>query len=200
MNRFDKEAITWDSSDRRVNMAQAAYVESLKYITIDKTTEAVDFGVGTGLLLTRFQPYVKSIIGLDNSQGMLDVFQQKMNDLGIENAKPMLFDAEKDGFAKMKFDLFISSMSFHHVINVESFLKKIYKSLKPGGQICIADLVLEDGSFHSDNASVHHFGFKPEVFIELMQKAGFKNTKTTIFFEIEKKHGNFPVFLAYGEK
>jgi len=200
MNRFDKEAITWDSSDRRVNMAQAAYVESLKYITIDENTEAVDFGVGTGLLLSRFQPHVKSIVGLDNSQGMLDVFKKKMDGLGIENAKSMLFDADNDDFAEMKFDLLISSMSFHHVINVESFLNKIYKSLKPGGQICIADLVTEDGSFHSENDNVYHFGFKPENFIELMQKAGFKNTKTTVFFEIQKEHGNFPVFLAYGEK
>ena len=35
--------------------------------------DVLDFGCGTGLLALQLQPYVRSITGVDSSQGMLDV-------------------------------------------------------------------------------------------------------------------------------
>ena len=47
----------------------------------------MDFVCGTGLLTLALQPYVRSITGVDNSQGMLDVFQAKIKEQHLNNVK-----------------------------------------------------------------------------------------------------------------
>jgi len=181
MNRFDKNAQDWEKKERRLLLAKRAFEAISSKVKVDKNSVIADFGAGTGLLLMGFQPKVKEIIALDNSEGMLGVLNEKIQSEGINNIKPIFFDADKDDFNEINFDVLISSMSFHHVNNIKPFLLKIYNQINENGQVCIADLVSEDGSFHSDNTGVIHFGFNPDEFASWLQESGFKDVETKFF-------------------
>jgi hypothetical protein len=78
--------------------------------------------------------------------------------------------------------------------------------LNPGGYLCIADLVTEDGSFHSEHPDFDgHNGFDCyEIQIYLINN-GFKIDYYKTCYKITKTVNNsetkqFPVFLVIGKK
>ena len=91
-------------------------------------------------------------------------------------------------------------MTLHHVEDLEAFFASIYKNIKENGFIAIADLEAEDGTFHSDNEGVHHFGFQEEELRKIVEKSGFKNVLIENINTIKKPHRNFRVFLLTANK
>ena len=63
------------------------------------------------------------------------------------------------------FDGIISSMTMHHINDVNSMFNRLYSLLPTGGFIAIADLETEDGSFHTEDTGVFHFGFTRAMII-----------------------------------
>ncbi|MCF6183167.1 MAG: class I SAM-dependent methyltransferase [Bacteroidales bacterium] len=201
MSRFNEIAKNWDAHPRRLLQAEKIFnaIEHKVYLT--DTMNVLDIGTGTGLLLMHFIPKVKQITGIDNSKGMLEMLKEKIDKNNVKNVNYMLFDADKDKLPENKFDLAVSSMTFHHIEKTEHFLKEIYKSLKPEGKLCIGDLETEDGSFHSNpDESIKHLGFDKNEFSVLMKQAGFKNISVETIFKVEKPEKKYPIFLACGEK
>lgn len=201
MSRFDDIAKNWDAHPRRLQQAEKIFNEIERKVNLTDNMHVLDIGTGTGLLLMHFITKVKQITGIDNSKGMLDILKQKAQKTNVDNIEYLLFDADKDKLPKEKFDLAVSSMTFHHIENIEIFLKKVYKSLKPNGKICIGDLETEDGSFHSNwDDSIKHKGFNKTEFARKMKNAGFYNVSVETIFEVEKPEKKYPIFLAFGEK
>jgi len=200
MSKFDELAKQWDEKPLRVENAKNIGKAILDNIQLEKEWLVMDFGAGTGLLTFYIQPYVKQIDAVDNSKGMLDVLKEKANKANIENIVPVQKNLEEDELGENKYDLIISSMTLHHIKDLDRFIKKLYRALKSGGYIAIADLEEEDGSFHSDNDGVHHFGFSHEKMKKLYKKAGFKDIKVLTVNVINKDGRNYPVFLAIGKK
>ncbi len=163
MSRFDQLALEWDKEQKRVENARKIGEAIVSSVPLSEDMNVMDFGAGTGLLTLYIQPYVKHIDAVDNSEGMLSVLKEKIEKAGIENITPVKKDLEKEDFGEEKYDLIVSSMTMHHIKNLENFLKKLYRVLKKGGYIAVADLEKEDGTFHSDNEGVYHFGFDKRI-------------------------------------
>lgn len=196
-DHFKEKAQNWDSGDIRVNGAKTIADAIEKEIALNKEMEILDFGVGTGLLGFSIAPKVKQVYGVDTSATMLQKLQEKNTpDLHIEAYHQ---DIIQEPLQK-QFDGLISSMTLHHVKNLDAFFATIYNNIKDGGFIAIADLESEDGSFHSDNTGVHHFGFDEEKLSQIAQKHGFKNVKIQNINTINKPHKDFGVFLLTATK
>jgi len=195
MSTFDKKAQNWDSGDIRVNGAKKIAEAIEKKIKLTQDMEIVDFGVGTGLLGFEIAKKVKQVYGIDTSAGMLEKLQEKNSqDLHII---PLQQDIIKEPL-QQTFDGFVSSMTLHHVKELDAFFQTIHGNIKENGFIAIADLEEEeeeDGTFHSDNEGVHHFGFKEKMLREIVQKAGFEDVKIENINTIKKTHCDFGVFL-----
>jgi len=195
---FAHKSKSWDMNSKRVQNAKGIAELIVKNIKLNKSMELMDFGAGTGLLSYFVAPYVKKIVAVDNSPSMLLEFEAKCNEFVCETEV-----IEKDLSVEIldrKFDGIISSMTIHHLEDLEALFSKFYTMLKPSGFIAIADLDTEDGSFHSDNTGVFHHGFERDVLQSLAQKVGFKELKFETASTIDKPKGIFTIFLMTGVK
>lgn len=194
-DNFKDKAKDWDkNSNTNTKTIGEAILEK---ITLHNEMELLDFGTGTGLLGFEIARHVRKVYGVDTSRSMLDELCAKnTTELSIE---PL----HKDIIAsplKRSFDGLISSMTLHHIEDLERFFSTIYTNIEEGGFIAIADLELEDGSFHSDNKGVFHYGFDTANLCEIAKSCGFKNIECTQVNTIKKPEKEYGVFLLTARK
>ncbi|MEA2042775.1 MAG: class I SAM-dependent methyltransferase [Bacteroidota bacterium] len=200
MSKFDSVAKNWDAEQKKTNEARKIFKHIRKQIKLNKKMTVADIGSGTGLLTMQLVPFVKSIHGYDNSKGMLTELDKKIEHQKCKSCKTILFDADINELPANKYDLIVSSMTFHHITDIDTFAEKMYKSIKAGGQFAIGDIETEDGSFHSNNSEVKHFGFEPEKFKTHFSKAGFSDITTERLFTVEQNEKKYFIFLTSGRK
>lgn len=194
---FKEKAKIWDNGSIRVNGAKIIADAIRTTYILNNTMEILDFGVGTGLLGFNIATSVKQVYGVDISQEMINKLKEK-NTKAL-HIIPYTQDIIKNPLKK-KFDGIISSMTLHHIEQLEIFFTTIYKNIKKGGFIAIADLEEEDGSFHSNNTGVYHFGFKERELLSIVEKCGFKNISFKNINTIKKPQKEFGIFLLTARK
>jgi predicted TPR repeat methyltransferase len=192
MSHFDKRADGWDSGAVRVNGAKIIAQAIKRNFTLHHDMEIMDFGVGTGLLGFEIAKDVHKVYGVDTSSGMLEKLQEKnTQELSIEPIHQDIVETPLD----KSFDGIVSSMTLHHVENLQDFFTTIHANLKENGFIAIADLEEEDGTFHTDNAGVFHFGFRQNDLNAIVESCGFGNINFEIINTIQKPDKNYNIFL-----
>ncbi len=195
---FAHKSKSWDMNSKRVKNAKGIAELIVKNIKLNKSMELMDLGAGTGLLSYFIAPFVKKIVAVDNSPSMLIEFENKCNEFSCEteviekDLSSEILEREVDGI--------ISSMTIHHLEDTAALLSKLYTMLDVGGFVAIADLDSEDGSFHSDNAGVFHYGFDRVILENIAKEIGFKEIKFDLASTINKPHREFTVFLMTAVK
>jgi 2-polyprenyl-3-methyl-5-hydroxy-6-metoxy-1,4-benzoquinol methylase len=191
MNHFNEMSKEWDSPEKITQ--NAMYAEKIKQHLNFTPKTILEVGCGTGLLGQQFVNEKNTLLGVDTSEGMLEVFNKKFADNIRVQSK--LINLEEQNLNE-QFDLILTSMAFHHLINPAQMVLKLKKNLSPGGVLAIIDLDKEDGSFHPDSKKmgVHHFGFSEEQ--NIAWGLEFKNVKREIINVIYKNESEYPVFLA----
>ena len=195
---FELKAESYDNDANRVGNVDNIANSILSSIPFNKNMHIMDFGSGTGLLLERVAPFVKKITAVDVSEAMCKQLNDKIKNLDCE-VKILQLDLTKTKL-DMKFDGIISSMTMHHIKDTQAMFNDFYTMLNDNGVIAISDLDTEDGSFHTEDTGVFHFGFDRTTFQDKAIAAGFKNVKIITASIDEKPHGKFPVFLLTGNK
>lgn len=135
---------------------------------------------------------------------MLAVLKDKAAKQQLAHVRTLLVDFDHGEKVAGAFDLVVSSMTLHHVPDTADLLGRLYGLLRPGGLLCMADLDKEDGTFHSDNTGVFHYGFDLSSLKSLFEAAGFSDVRHTTAAQVvrtgEKGNREYPVFLAIGRK
>jgi len=202
---FNKDAESWDENPGRIKAANDIADSLLKEIPLTTAMRVLDFGCGTGLLTLRLCPLVGSVMGVDSSAGMLDILQTKIVKSSIRNVQTRNLDLERGDELDGEYDLVVSSMTLHHIRDIETLLLKLYKVLASGGCLCIADLDLDNGQFHDDNTGVFHFGFDREMLRSAFSNIGLDDIRVFEAAEIKKPSQKgiqraFSVFWVIGFK
>ncbi|MCX5805778.1 MAG: class I SAM-dependent methyltransferase [Proteobacteria bacterium] len=202
---FDKEAASWDEHPARVKLAKDIANVISRQIILTPEMDIMDFGCGTGLLTIQLQPLVHSITGIDSSQGMLNIFNTKVVKLKLPNVRSQLIDLDKGDTLAGNYHLIVSSMTLHHIKEIQPLFDQFYSIMAPGGYLCIADLDLDDGQFHEDNTGVFHFGFDRATLRKVFIESGFDNIRDIGAAEVVKPSINgemrrFTMFLMTGQK
>jgi 2-polyprenyl-3-methyl-5-hydroxy-6-metoxy-1,4-benzoquinol methylase len=201
MSRFDELATKWDTKPQRVKTAMAIADFISDNISDLDSIDILDYGCGTGLLsfgvCENLKSKVNTLVGMDNSTGMLEVFANKAKDIGYSNFDTIQNHADKDELIG-EYNLIVSSMTMHHIKDYKSFIKNCALSLQSGGYLAIGDISKEDGGFHSDNDGVEHFGFELDDIKDEYSKY-FDDIKIEIV-ETITKHKDYYIFTAIGKK
>ncbi len=183
---FDKSAADWDRNEARVRMTNARADALIARLTLAKNLVVMDYGAGTGLVTLRLQPHVACIVAADTSPGMLAVLGEKIAKAGIRNVDPRLWNVESDPMPLERFDVIVSTMTFHHLREIPPVLKRFHGLLTPGGRIGIADLDCEAGDFHADPAGVWHFGFDRPRLKKEFEEAGFRSVRVDTAYRLQR--------------
>ena len=190
---FKNKAASYEQDSNRVANVHTIADSIIERVTLNPDMHLMDFGAGTGLLLGQIAPHVAKITAVDISPSMTEQLRKKQADLACE-----LEVLEMDLCAETlytKFDGIISSMTMHHIEDVKAMFVKLHSMVNTGGFIAIADLETEDGSFHTEDTGVFHFGFASDVLVQLSTEAGFKNAEVRLASTISKPHSDYPVLL-----
>lgn len=105
-------------------------------LILDVATGTGDFAIESIQIL---KP--KKIIGVDISQGMLEVAKEKIKKKGLESQfEVALGDSEKLQFEDNTFDAVTVAFGVRNFENLEKGLSEIHRVLKPGGKAIILEL------------------------------------------------------------
>lgn len=205
VKRFDDAAADWDEKPQRVALARRVAQAIAQAIPLASSMQVLEYGCGTGLVARALSPHVATILAVDTSPRMLEVLAQKAKEEKIGNITTLAHDLTQEPLLDKDFDLVLSSMTLHHIPDIEALLDRFFSALKPGGYLAVADLVTEDGSFHDDNTGVAHYGIDPDTVRAILKKNGGLDIAVQEIHTIEKPQGDgakrgYPVFLAWCRK
>jgi len=200
---FDSKARQWDSNPEFIERGRETAAAICSRIALSRKMRALDVGCGTGLLSLPLADILGHITCIDTSAGMLDVLNEKLTAQGLTNLTTRLHDLAAEDLPGTGFELIMSSMTLHHIVDTDAILGKFVAHLKPGGWLCLADLDREDGSFHGVDVKVHH-GFEREALAERARRAGLVDVHFETVFVIRKEQNDGPrdysVFLMTARK
>eukprot|EP00026_Physarum_polycephalum_P016017 Phypoly_transcript_16840.p1 GENE.Phypoly_transcript_16840~~Phypoly_transcript_16840.p1 ORF type:complete len:234 (+),score=58.86 Phypoly_transcript_16840:44-703(+) len=197
-NRFDIEAAKWDEKPTAVEIAKKSSQALLDHIPFAKDMNVMDFGCGTGLISEAILPKVHSVFGVDASQGMVDIFNKKIETKKLQNTiAAYVFLTGEDQLGGRKFDVIYSSFALHHVEDITKMIQILASYLTPGGYLGIVDLEKTDKTplFHakSKHADVYHHGFLAQDLEQSVDACGqFTSVKTINAFSITKDLDDIP--------
>lgn len=195
---FEEKAKEWDTDEKRERAQDIANAIGNR-IPLNQQMDVMDFGAGTGLLSEYIAPYVNQIIAVDTSEAMLDQLEAKPVFKGkVKRVEQDIVDNP----VNLNVDLIISSLTLHHIHDLDGVFEQFKSVLSKNGKVALADLDKEDGTFHDpDVEGVHHHGFNRDEFRHLLEKHGFTDIEIKTVHQIVHDDGkSFPLFLATARK
>lgn len=196
--RFDRLAKEWDVAPMHLDRTHDV-ANLMRHKLALSGRDALEVGAGTGLLSFALAANLGQILATDPSAGMVDVLKGKIEKSGIENIQALRTDDSLEGVAG-PFDLVMSQMALHHIPDVDAFVQKAYSMIRLGGNLAIADLDSEDGSFHGPEVTDVHHGFDREDLGRRLAQAGFTDIDFETVHVMKRPVGGsmveFPIFLC----
>lgn len=129
-----------------------------------------DLGCGSGILCAQLAPFVKQIIGVDNSEPMLIAAQQRN-----EQARNVQFrkgDLTKLPIEDESIDAALCVIVLSYIPDAAAAVREMARVLKPGGQAVIVDLLSHNRDTFRRQMGQIHSGFTSDRLVELMAGAG----------------------------
>lgn len=205
MSRFDEEAKDWDTPESKERAEHIANAIKSR-LPLSNKMSAFEYGCGTGQLSFELREKIGPITLADNSEGMLEVLQDKIRAASADDMYPVKLDLTSDQLPGERFDLVYTMMTLHHIPDTRHILSQFFELLNPGGYLCVADLDKEDGSFHGHDVDDVHQGFDRKELAGLAEKEGFKNVSFSTAYQMEHEVNEegetdmFPIFLMVAQK
>jgi predicted TPR repeat methyltransferase len=97
-----------------------------------------------------------------------------------------------------RFDLILTVMVLHHIVDLEPVLAGFAALLADGGTLCVVDLEENaDGSYHRSNPDFEgHDGFERDTLTRRLGTAGFTGIRFTHCLDMDEQGIVHPLFLA----
>lgn len=197
MSLFDEKAATWETP-AKIERARVVAEAVRRAVALSGSTRVLEYGAGTGLVSQELASSVGPITLADPSAGMREVMHSKVA-TGALPATTRIWDLDLStgSVPDERFDLVVTVMTLHHILDLTPVLDGFARLLDGGGHLCVVDLVKEDGSFHRDSSDFHgHHGFDAHDLSARLESAGFTDVRVEQIHEMVKNGATYPLFLA----
>ena len=118
----------------------------------------LDVGAGSGLdsfLAARRVGSTGRVVGIDMTREMVELAEAVRGRMGLSQIEFHLGDADNTPLDSETVDVALSNGVLNLCVEKEPVLREIYRTLRPGGVLYLADILLEDGV---DQATVYELG------------------------------------------
>jgi 2-polyprenyl-3-methyl-5-hydroxy-6-metoxy-1,4-benzoquinol methylase len=195
---FKDKAKDFDANDIPRQLSAGIGSTLLRRVKLEKAMQVMDFGAGTGLITSQIVPHVQKVTAVDVSPAMLEQLLTKHDLKGKVETRCQDITRKPLG---RKFDVIVSAMAMHHIQDTDRMVQSLAEHLKPGGQVALADLDREDGTFHpAQTEGVFHAGFDRAAFQSILAKHGFRDITFTTAHTVQKEGREYPVFLVVASR
>jgi SAM-dependent methyltransferase len=124
--------------------------------------------------------------------------QKKIAASGMTDVEWRRLDLTTEPLPAESYDLVCLQLILHHILDTDQILKALHDILAPGGTLAVADMDLEDGTFHRE-AYEGYFGFDRDDLAGKVRKAGFREVLFDDVLTVHKVRGGvereYPMFL-----
>ena len=139
---FDDIAPTYDKLNHilSLNVDKGWRRKAVRRIVATRPTHVLDVACGTGdFAIALAKAGVERVTGVDISQGMLDVGEEKVKALGL-NIEMHVDDCEHLSIADATFDAVSVAFGVRNFEHLQQGLNEMQRVLRPGGLVCIVEL------------------------------------------------------------
>lgn len=139
---FDDIAPTYDKLNHilSLNVDKGWRRKAVRRIVATRPKHVLDVACGTGdFAIALSQAGVEKVTGVDISQGMLDVGEEKVKALGL-NIEMHVDDCEHLSIADDTFDAVSVAFGVRNFEHLQRGLNEMQRVMRPGGLVCIVEL------------------------------------------------------------
>ena len=133
-NLYSRRSETYDNSEWHDRMARRL----VYYANIAAGSKVLDIATGTGMVAFYAAAKVErqgSVIGIDISEGMIEIAKSKLKSSEMPNVRFALGDGENLDFEENSFDYILCGSAFIWMSDIESALAHWRTRLKEGGKV-----------------------------------------------------------------
>jgi len=161
----------------------------------------MEYACGTGLVSGNLAPYAKSILGVDISQGVVDLFNKRFADKNVDQERFRAIRAELKGedgeLDNEKFDVIICTSAYHHFEDVSQVTRLLVHFLKSSGALIVIDHRETQVPTEYRHFAAHRHGFDEGEIQRIFGSAGL----TSITYgKMPPVDGDVELFIAKGIK
>lgn len=140
--QFNKQAAKFDDwhITRDEKILQALY----NFFGLETHDNLLDFACGTGAFAIYAAQRIKSVQGVDISDGMIEIANQHAWQRSLNNINFLCCDVENVPFASNSYECVSSKSAFHHMKNNKLVFQEMKRCCKENGRICLEDIILYD--------------------------------------------------------
>lgn len=169
----DADAFFADAAERWESIRHELYG---KHFTTDAmlglippTWTIADLGCGSGILSAELAPFVKQIIGIDNSQAMLIAAQQRTehtNNIDLRKGELTALPIEDS-----EVDATLCVIVLSYIKDTQAAIAEMARVLKPGGRAVVVDLLAHNRDPFRRQMGQVHSGFTIDRLSTLFEQA-----------------------------
>jgi ArsR family transcriptional regulator len=157
----------------------------------------VDLGCGTGQVSAAIAPFVKRVIGVDESAAMLQAAKKRLN--GVDNVELRRGELEALPMDDARADAAMLMLVLHHVPEPQHAIAEVARVLKPGGRVVVVDMLPHDRESYRQQMGHVWLGFSDEQIERMLGDGGFDKVRVVPLPPDQKAKGP-ALFVATAEK
>ncbi|WP_405659854.1 class I SAM-dependent methyltransferase [Streptomyces sp. NBC_01166] len=172
---FDNWSVT---KDERTLRGLAEFCE------LGPDDDLLDVACGTGAMALHGARLVRTVTGVDISEGMIAVARRNAAGRGLDNASFECHDVERLGLRSDRFSAVVSRSAFHHMARYQDVFAGMVRCCRPGGLLCVQDVMAygdekKDRYFEEMERLIdrsHHLTYGKREFFGLFKDNGVRVT------------------------